>query len=195
MFGFKKIVAVTGVAAMMAVGGGLANDAQAATVTFENGADGGGDARFTVSCSLSCEGWLFDEKALGGDIGGLIDFQDSTYATGQGETWEEDLLAFVAGENGLAFSKTEENPSTSYFSDAFVQLFKIGQTPNVGVLVNTAGFSQAYTFASVATGSGLSHIASYGTVPPIPLPAAGWLLLTAVGGLGFAAHRRRRKAA
>lgn len=29
---------------------------------------------------------------------------------------------------------------------------------------------------------------------PIPLPAAGWLLLTAVGGLGFAARRRRKAA-
>ncbi len=32
-------------------------------------------------------------------------------------------------------------------------------------------------------------------VDVIPLPAAGWMLLTALGGLGFAAHRRRRNAA
>ena len=30
---------------------------------------------------------------------------------------------------------------------------------------------------------------------PIPLPAAGWLLLTAVGGLGLAGYRRRKAAA
>lgn len=29
------------------------------------------------------------------------------------------------------------------------------------------------------------------TPAPIPLPAAGWMLLTALGGLGFAAWRRR----
>jgi len=32
------------------------------------------------------------------------------------------------------------------------------------------------------------------SIAPIPLPAAGWLLLTAFGGLGLAAHRRRKAA-
>jgi len=32
------------------------------------------------------------------------------------------------------------------------------------------------------------------TTVPIPLPAAGWLLLTAMGGLGIAARRRRKAA-
>jgi len=32
------------------------------------------------------------------------------------------------------------------------------------------------------------------TAAPIPLPAAGWLLLTAVGGLGLATRRRRKAA-
>lgn len=41
----------------------------------------------------------------------------------------------------------------------------------------------------------LSHISLYGTlvrdVAPVPLPAAGWALLTALGGMGLMARRRR----
>jgi len=46
-------------------------------------------------------------------------------------------------------------------------------------------------------GPGLSHFTLYGiegqTPPPstIPLPAAGWLMLGAIGGLGLAARRRK----
>jgi hypothetical protein len=53
------------------------------------------------------------------------------------------------------------------------------------------------------SGMGLSHASIYyrgdagtGTgngLAPIPLPAAGWLLLTALCGLGAAGLRRRRK--
>jgi len=48
-----------------------------------------------------------------------------------------------------------------------------------------------YTFA---LRSNLGDVAIQVNVAPIPLPAAGWLLLTAVGGLGLAARRRRKAA-
>lgn len=47
---------------------------------------------------------------------------------------------------------------------------------------------------SIAAGSqSLSHISLYGTLVPatIPLPAAGFLLIGALGGLGLASRRRR----
>lgn len=191
MFGLKRIMMVTGAAALMAVGSGFADDARAATVSFQNGADGGGDTRFEVECSVACEGWLFDAETLGGDVGGLIDFLDNAYADGTGATWEENLLASIAGVTGLTFSK-DGSPDTNYVSNAFYQLFKIGTTPNVGVLVNTAGVAQEYWFEQLADGSGLSHISDYGEVAPIPVPAAGILLITALGGLGVAARRRRK---
>jgi hypothetical protein len=42
-------------------------------------------------------------------------------------------------------------------------------------------------------GAGLSHVTLYGSVAPVPLPAAGLMLLGALGGL--AALRRRRRTA
>lgn len=47
---------------------------------------------------------------------------------------------------------------------------------------------------SFALGSTLGEVAINVNVNPIPLPAAGWLLLTAFGGLGLAARRRRKAA-
>jgi len=40
----------------------------------------------------------------------------------------------------------------------------------------------------------ISHVSLYTTPAPIPLPAAGFLLIGALGGLGLAARRRRRGA-
>ena len=51
------------------------------------------------------------------------------------------------------------------------------------------------TLGPAASVNDLSHASVFykaGEVPPIPLPAAGWLLLAGIGGL--AAMRRRRKA-
>jgi hypothetical protein len=45
---------------------------------------------------------------------------------------------------------------------------------------------------SVGTNNQLSTVLSATPATPIPLPAAGWLLLTAVGGMGLAARRRRK---
>jgi len=52
----------------------------------------------------------------------------------------------------------------------------------------------AYADNNGLMGSQLAQVQVTADVAPIPLPAAGWLLLTAVGGLGVAARRRRKAA-
>jgi hypothetical protein len=39
--------------------------------------------------------------------------------------------------------------------------------------------------------AGISHLSFYNSVAPVPLPAAGWLMIAGLGALGAAARRRR----
>ena len=41
----------------------------------------------------------------------------------------------------------------------------------------------------------VSHISFYNGAAPVPLPAAGWLLMAGLGGIGAVARRRRGAAA
>ncbi len=70
------------------------------------------------------------------------------------------------------------------------------------IIRNLTGGSLTLTFAAAVNGAGLSHYSFFGTTTPnavidpdpvaqVPLPAAGWLLLTSLAGLGFAAKRRK----
>lgn len=187
---FRGLVA--GTAFSLGAALALAPANSATLVTFQNGPDGGGIDRFEVTCTVACEGWLFDAEMLGGDIGGLIDKHDQNYATGTGEAWEKNLLASIVGAT-LTYVK-DESGTTSFFSDALYHLFRIGKSPDVGLLVNTSGVAQSYAFSPFeGTGSGLSHVAEYGTVPPIPLPPAALLFLTGLAGMGLLTRRRRAK--
>jgi len=85
-------------------------------------------------------------------------------------------------------------------------LFQTSQNATFGFLatddatvgVTAPSFTAFDPFAvgeySFALGSTLGEVAINVNVNPIPLPAAGWLLLTAFGGLGLAARRRRKAA-
>jgi hypothetical protein len=75
-----------------------------------------------------------------------------------------------------------------------------GDTKN-GVIINQA---QSWLTAAESYGGSQRWVLSFYTTPqnqdvvtaaPIPLPAAGWLLLAALGGLGVAARRKRKLAA
>ena len=61
--------------------------------------------------------------------------------------------------------------------------------------INEPFFLGSFNVDYTAAQNAISHVTLWDSPAPIPLPAAGWLLLTALGGFGVAGLRRRRKAA
>lgn len=165
----------------------------AATITFEEGPDAGGDARFSVSCDAACEGYFFDATTTSTTLGGLIAKHDTTYGTGTGIAWENSVVSMIDASAG---SGTERDmggvEDVRFYSDATYLLFKTGRAPNVGVLINTSGAGQWYDWDAIRRG-GFSHLTEFkAIVAPVPVPASLPLLL---GGLGLAAYATRRKSA
>lgn len=79
-------------------------------------------------------------------------------------------------------------------------LFEIG----IGEFTGTDLLNIGFSLTGTGITSAISNISFYdtqippgggaGPLQPIPLPAAGWLLVTAIGGLGFLSRRRRQHA-
>ncbi len=98
-----------------------------------------------------------------------------------GGTWKLEF-PFTWGAGNYAFAVKGGAPAT-------------GKTYNAVYLMNKNFLSGIWTANDIDFA--MSNIRLFGTAPMaiIPLPAAGWLLLTALGGLGVAGLRRRRKVA
>lgn len=96
----------------------------------------------------------------------------------------------------------DPEPGTYDFSGLFegmvgdvLVVFKKGQYPLVGYLLGTDDLTGEWTNPFVpedADDQSVSHITVYGNVAPIPVPAAGLLMLGALGALGGVAARRRK---
>jgi len=90
-------------------------------------------------------------------------------------------------------------PGTDTLGVKYITL-KTGQTDQAWKFENSLGETTAVSVFSgelTSAGQAISHITFWDTgVPatPIPLPAGGLLLITALGGLGFAARSRRKAA-
>jgi hypothetical protein len=86
--------------------------------------------------------------------------------------------------DGLKFA-----PGASY---AFVLK---GGTSNVAYMLDTAFTSGTWTnldlFNPANRNAGMSNMTLMGTAAPIPLPAAAWLLLGGIAGLGAVARKRK----
>jgi hypothetical protein len=187
---FKAI----GIAAVLA----LASSAtQAATATC-----GSGDRIVTLTTSVAATCAL----ASGGNIEGnvlqdefmqanaayvLLDKSDSTGGAEEGSlTGSPSLTSGLSGT--FSFSIVSGNAYSS-----FALGFKFGGNPNQ--LLTTFVF---YLPSGVTSGdwsfsgrNDLSHANLYGVpkpdVPPVPLPAAGWLLIAGLGGLAALRHARK----
>jgi hypothetical protein len=181
-------------AGALAIAAGAGN---AATLSCSTDANGGSDATFylgnstqatclptdgvsslndtnTIDSSFSLfgkTGWVLSDKNDSSDGNGLIEFLTAPINGTKSGDWAIDTLA------GLTH---------------VVITLKAGGGFGAFLLDLTVENPLAGTWAST---KGLSHASIYynGTPAPIPLPAAGFLMLGALGGL--AALRRSRRAA
>lgn len=183
---FRKVTFSALTAALFAV----ACSASASTVAFTGERTVGNNTNSnyvfgTATCSIGCLGILSDGS-----------FSPTTSVAlslnNANPTTEANALNNLLGLTGnLAYTSsdaTRENNGTSPFdfTGMFVAL-KFGS--KTGYLFNSANVAQTVTFSGNPAG-GLSHKTNFGELPsPVPLPAAAWMLLAALGGL-YATRRR-----
>lgn len=147
-------------------------------------------------CSLGCIGWNGATFGAGAfDSAVKADVYDMQWSPNDANELAE--LQYVSGDDTLTeIVKTSGGTSPIDIivaAGTYIKL-KFGSfgTPGAG---NASAFFYVDTAQTVTyyqngqRGGGLSHSTAL-----VPVPAAGVLLLTALGGLGFAARRRRKVA-
>ena len=208
---FKAIVA----AAVVAGSGLMGSVSEASTLTaFGSSSPAGGgninydatDDRGTLACNLLCQG-LLSNLATGGPYPKTM--PDATTADGWSGTAVDAFalpnnnpsteVGFVNAVLGTSFSAGTQvsgggSELVSFASSAAYILLAIGTSPDMLLIWNSSGVEQTFTWTGFSgEGAGLSHYTEFG-MANVPLPAAGFLLIGAVGALGFAARRKRKTA-
>ncbi|WP_210879734.1 VPLPA-CTERM sorting domain-containing protein [Roseovarius autotrophicus] len=186
--------------AVVAAGALSAGSAIAATIPITNSTDG--VQRADLTCDLLCE-VLYTEFVDGDPVINSVfsNVEGRLFSVGNSAQAEAD---WVNANTGSDFSKdegfktelsgTQNGDDFTFSTDALFILLKIGRDPETTLVKNLSGGLLELRWESLpGQGAGLSHYTEFG-VAPIPVPAAGILLLTALGGLGFAARRRRKAA-
>lgn len=192
----KFFSATAGALALM-----MATGINAATITINNDTDitaaatsgaGGTDLRGTVTCTLACSSLYYTAGAY--DFGNPGEMFDGP--TNSGDANEAIWVNSVLGTSftGTNVAANYQNNGNAYVSAALYIIMKVGNTPDYLMIRNDSGVSQTFSFSQAAgSKGGLSHSYSLGTpISTVPLPAAGFLLFGALGGLGFVARRRRK---
>lgn len=221
MFGMKFIAPAATALTFVLAGAFMApGSAQATTCKFGTALDFTLSA--DVWTSTNCVGQIDGNDAIGNNSGANVDLNDPLNFGGPlfGSTnWELDTRINVLEDKSTdpsTFSFETPNPSgvlsAILGSDALsgswsvtswagiekaILVLKGGNGFAAYLLDLTAGMSGRWSTQALTVGQNdnqpaLSHVSLYTTPAPIPVPAAGLLLITALGGLGFAARRRRK---
>lgn len=213
---FKKTLKPIAAVAVLALGLGAleVNSAHAATCNF--GTEDDFTASADVWTSTDCVGQLDGNDAIGNDDGANVDLNNpGNFEDGAlfGSTnWSLDTKIEFAEDSSMSTSPegilTVSNITSDLFEgewnvtswdgiDQAMLLLKGGDGFAAYLLDIGAGLSGGWTTLALSVGQNdnqpaLSHVSLYTTPAPIPLPAGGLLLITALGGLGIAARRRRK---
>ncbi|HEX9857508.1 MAG TPA: VPLPA-CTERM sorting domain-containing protein [Paracoccaceae bacterium] len=111
---------------------------------------------------------------------------------GGGTTEGTDIGLTLDPDTGGAPGSWEVNPGSLSGYDFIAIILKQGRTWAAYLYEGVIPESGDWTSDAFAQDDGLSHFSIYtGPVTPIPLPAAGFLLIGALGGLGVIARRRK----
>ncbi len=208
---FKKITVPVVAATFIAFGAGIMATDAAYAVTCQFGTETDFTASADVWTSKDCVGQLSGNDAIGNDSGSNVDLNNPLNFGG---------MPLFGAANWSLDTKIESNGTTSpsgilfasFESDLLSGDWSVSSWAGVGkaalvlkggngfaayLLDTTAGLSGEWSTQALTVGNNnnqpaLSHVSLYTAPTPIPLPAGGILLISALGGLGFAARRRRK---
>ncbi len=160
-----------------------AAETKAATITISDASP----ATFSVMCPSGCVGILADGSKSptasdGVTIGSANEGNIASYLNSIGiTTTTADVTKYDLGNGGLGGSGTGSNFSFDVVAGYFFTKYAI----------YTAFFytdtAQRITF--MKSGGGQGGLSNYGTVAPVPIPAAGFLLLGGLAALGLMRRR------
>lgn len=156
----------------------------------------------TVTCTPSCSaivgGSISDNPGPGltGTMGSLSGALGDLYTFSPSNPAEEALaLNVLAGTSFTAGDGSENDAggvsNLSFSTTAQWIVMKLG-VAGTFFLFSPAGPLEVVYARNGLMGGGLSHYTEFGEAPPIPVPAAVWLMGAGLAGLGFA---KRKKAA
>lgn len=179
-----------------AVAAGALTSASAATVGVYNDTDLDpytSAYRADLTCSAACTvlnyaGGLYSfSGAMGELFAGPSNSGDASEAS-----WVNSVLGTAFTAANVASGKSNGSDGTNYSTNSLYVIVKIGRNPDYTILRNDSGGALTWSWKGRSgQGAGLSHYVNLGQTPaPVPLPAAGVLLLAGLAGLGLAKRRK-----
>jgi hypothetical protein len=181
MFEMKSIKTLIAAGLLALFAGG----SNAATLTVVDTVPAVDVTQGTLTCVASCVGYT---------LGGTWSATEAYMFTIQPNSIANETAA-VNAITGQSYSGATQVAASgenfSFYSSALYILFKIGgQDPSHFLIMNTSPGMITINWAGLGgIGAGLSHYVEFGAAP-VPVPAAGFLLLAALGGLALVRRRQ-----